>query len=91
MTSSPTSFTSSELRKSRPHRFDPALQGHRLTVAYRGTDFSGWQRQAGKRTVHPSLYDRMIAAGVTPDYPRPAPPSRFRGDSSKKEEPASSE
>jgi len=48
MTSSPTSL---ELRKSRPHRFDPALQGHKLTVTYRGTDFSGWQRQAAKRTV----------------------------------------
>jgi tRNA pseudouridine38-40 synthase len=43
--------TSLELRKSRPHRFDPALQGHKLTIAYRGTDFSGWQRQAAKRTV----------------------------------------
>jgi tRNA pseudouridine38-40 synthase len=46
--SSPTSL---ELRKNRPHRFNPALQGHKLTVAYRGTDFSGWQRQAAKRTV----------------------------------------
>jgi tRNA pseudouridine38-40 synthase len=48
-----SSLTSLELRKSRPHRFDPALQGHKLTIAYRGTDFSGWQgqRQAGKRTV----------------------------------------
>jgi len=27
------------------------LQGHKLTVAYRGTDFSGWQRQTAKRTV----------------------------------------
>jgi tRNA pseudouridine38-40 synthase len=48
MTSSPTSL---ELRKRHPHRFDPALQGHKLTIAYRGTDFSGWQRQASKRTV----------------------------------------
>ena len=48
MSSSPTS---QELRRHRPHRFDPALQGHRLTIAYRGTDFSGWQRQADKRTV----------------------------------------
>jgi Zn-dependent protease with chaperone function len=23
--------------------------------------------------IHPDLYDRMIAAGVTPDYPKPAP------------------
>jgi hypothetical protein len=28
----------------------------------------------GKRKVHPHLYDRMIAAGVTPEYPRPTPP-----------------
>ncbi len=27
-----------------------------------------------KRLLHPHLYDRMIAAGLTPDYPRPAPP-----------------
>jgi tRNA pseudouridine38-40 synthase len=48
---SPTSPTSFELRKRRPHRFDPALQGHRLTIAYHGAGFSGWQRQAAKRTV----------------------------------------
>src|ERR1700722_8267953 len=46
-----TALTASELRKSRPHRYDPALQGHKLTIAYRGTEFSGWQRQAAKRTV----------------------------------------
>ncbi len=28
------------------------------------------------RQTHPSLYDRMLAAGVTPDYPRPAPPRK---------------
>ena len=45
-------LTSRELRKNRsPHRYDPTLQGHKLTVAYRGTEFSGWQRQAAKRTV----------------------------------------
>jgi Zn-dependent protease with chaperone function len=26
--------------------------------------------------THPSLYDRLIAAGVTPDFPRPEPPSK---------------
>lgn len=26
--------------------------------------------------VHPHLYDRMLAAGLTPDYPRPDPPPR---------------
>jgi tRNA pseudouridine38-40 synthase len=40
-----------EVRKRRPHRYDPALQGHKLTIAYRGTAFSGWQRQTAKRTV----------------------------------------
>jgi Zn-dependent protease with chaperone function len=29
-----------------------------------------------KRQVHPDLYDRLIAAGVTPDYPRPEPPPK---------------
>lgn len=29
-----------------------------------------------KRAVHPDLYDRMLSVGVTPDYPRPAPPPR---------------
>ena len=31
-----------------------------------------------KRPVHPHLYDRLTAAGVVPDYPRPARPSRMR-------------
>jgi Zn-dependent protease with chaperone function len=31
---------------------------------------------AGKPTVHPHLYDRLVAAGLTPDYPRPLPPPR---------------
>ena len=28
----------------------------------------------GSRQTHPNLYDRMIAAGVTPDFPKPDPP-----------------
>ena len=31
-----------------------------------------------KKGVHPHLYDRLVAAGVTPAWPRPAPPSRGR-------------
>ncbi len=54
--SSPTSLG---LRKSRPHHYDPALQGHKLTVAYRGTEFSGWQRQAAKRTVQGCIEDAL--------------------------------
>jgi len=29
------------------------------------------------RQTHPHLYDRMVAAGVTPDYPRPARPRKL--------------
>jgi Zn-dependent protease with chaperone function len=29
------------------------------------------------RQTHPHLYDRMIAAGITPDFPRPARPKRL--------------
>jgi len=32
----------------------------------------------GKGGVHGHLYDRMTAAGATPPYPRPKPPSRLR-------------
>ena len=31
-----------------------------------------------RRTVHPHLYDRLLAAGIAPGYPRPAPPSSRR-------------
>jgi Zn-dependent protease with chaperone function len=31
----------------------------------------------GKRQAHPHLYDRLLAAGITPDYPRPKPPGRW--------------
>lgn len=29
------------------------------------------------RQTHPHLYDRMLAAGITPDFPRPARPKRL--------------
>jgi len=30
-----------------------------------------------RRNVHPDLYDRMVQAGVTPDFPRPARPPQL--------------
>jgi len=33
--------------------------------------------KSGTGQVHPNLYDRMLAAGVTPDYARPAAPGNF--------------
>jgi tRNA pseudouridine38-40 synthase len=53
------SSESLEERKRRPHRYDPLLQGHKLTIAYRGTDFAGWQIQPGKRTVQQSIEDAL--------------------------------
>jgi Zn-dependent protease with chaperone function len=32
----------------------------------------------GKTGTHPHLYDRLLAAGVTPEYPRPAAPQQRR-------------
>ena len=29
-----------------------------------------------RNATHPHLYDRMIKAGITPEYARPAPPSK---------------
>ncbi|MFO1031330.1 MAG: M48 family metalloprotease [Planctomycetota bacterium] len=34
--------------------------------------------QHDKHRTHPDLYDRMLAAGVTPDFPRPEPPQPSR-------------
>jgi tRNA pseudouridine38-40 synthase len=48
-----------DTRKRRPHRYDATLQGHKLTIAYRGTDFAGWQIQPGKRTVQQCLEDAV--------------------------------
>ena len=31
----------------------------------------------GNRHAHPHLYDRMLAAGITPDFPRPVPPKKL--------------
>jgi tRNA pseudouridine38-40 synthase len=53
------SAESLEARKRRPHRYDASLQGHKLTIAYRGTEFAGWQIQPGKRTVQQCLEDAI--------------------------------
>ena len=42
-----------------PHRYDASHQGHKLTIAYRGTDFFGWRRQAEKRTVQGCLEEAL--------------------------------
>jgi tRNA pseudouridine38-40 synthase len=46
-------------RTRSPHQYDATQQGHKLTVAYRGTDFAGWQIQPGKRTVQQCIEDAL--------------------------------
>jgi tRNA pseudouridine38-40 synthase len=42
-------------------KHDPALTNHRLTVAYRGTGFEGWQRQGDKPTVQLAIEQALAA------------------------------
>jgi len=52
---------------------EPAVYARALERLYQtGQMPAVMPRHANK--IHPDLYDRMLAAGVTPDFPRPAPP-----------------
>ena len=55
------------------HREDPAVYARALEALYR---FNRAPAVLG-RGPHPDLYDRMVSAGVEPDWPRPEPPSRW--------------
>lgn len=57
------------------HEEDPGVYARALESLYR---FNGAPPVLHSKTVHPSLYDRMVSAGVEPDYPRPAPPKTSR-------------
>jgi Zn-dependent protease with chaperone function len=48
------------------------VYGAALEKLYRDAGIPA-SRAAG---AHPSLYDRLLAAGIEPDYPRPRPPAR---------------
>ena len=50
---------------------DSAIYAHALEKLYKANQMPAVMRG---RQLHPHLYDRMIQAGVTPDYPRPLPP-----------------
>lgn len=52
---------------------DSVAYAHALETLYRANQMPAMMRGS---TPHPHLYDRMLAAGVTPDYPRPLPPGR---------------
>jgi Zn-dependent protease with chaperone function len=54
------------------HELDAGLYARALERIYMLNQIPAVMR--GKRHIHPHLYDRMIASGVTPDFPRPKPP-----------------
>lgn len=58
------------------HGGDAEAYARALESLYR---YNGVPPVLGGRRSHPDLYDRMLAAGVQPDYPRPEPPRRSRG------------
>lgn len=51
----------------------PQIYARALETLYRTNLTPAVLKGAGLLS-HPDLYDRMVAAGVTPDYPRPKPP-----------------
>ena len=52
------------------HTPEPAVYARALLRLYEANLFPA----STKGGSHPSLYDRLLAAGVNPDFPRPAPP-----------------
>jgi Zn-dependent protease with chaperone function len=51
---------------------NPAVYARALERLYEDNQMPAVMRS--NRLMHPHLYDRMLAAGVTPDYPRPKRP-----------------
>lgn len=51
---------------------DPSVYARALEKIYRANQAPAVM--PGKRRIHPDLYDRMTASGITPDYPRPRAP-----------------
>lgn len=54
---------------------DPAVYARALEKVYRANQTPAVLGRWGR--VHPNLYDRMMAAGVVPSYPRPKKPRCF--------------
>jgi predicted Zn-dependent protease len=57
------------------HEGDAGTYARALEKAYRFNLTPVVLRKENKG-VHPDLYDRLVAAGITPSYARPEPPSR---------------
>lgn len=60
------------------HQEDPTVYARALERLYQTNQMPAVMPRRVRPSVHPDLYDRMLAAGITPDYPRPAsPPARL--------------
>jgi Zn-dependent protease with chaperone function len=55
---------------------DPAIYARALERVYEANRTPAVVPRRAAR-VHPGLYDRMTASGVTPDFPKPLPAKRF--------------
>lgn len=55
---------------------DPAVYAGALEQLYRINLMPGVVSRKANQ-IHPNLYDRMVSAGVTPDWVRPQPPSKW--------------
>lgn len=64
-------------RAAHGQQVSPGDYARALEALYRGNLMP--VVMSGRRKVHPDLYDRMVAAGVTPPYPRPEAPKRWPG------------
>lgn len=58
------------------HQGNPGVYAHALERLYEANLVP--VVRGVKNATHPELYDRMVDAGVTPDYPRPKPPAKAR-------------
>lgn len=56
---------------------DAGVYARALERLYQGNLFPAVTSRQNRGT-HPHLYDRLLAAGVTPEYPRPLPPPALR-------------
>ena len=60
------------------HQEDPAVYARALERLYQTNQMPAvTPRRRIRPAVHPDLYDRMLAAGITPEFPRPAAPGKF--------------
>ena len=55
---------------------EPAVYARALERLYQTNQMPAVMPRRSNK-IHPDLYDRLTAAGVTPDFPKPAPPDRL--------------